>query len=69
MMEQWNGFVPGAWQNSINVRDFIQKNYNPYTGDDKFLAGPTPRTDRLMKKLNELMAAEREKGGVLDVDT
>ena len=69
MMEQWNGFVPGAWQNSINVRDFIQKNYKPYTGDDKFLAGPTPRTDRLMKKLNELMAAEREKGGVLDVDT
>ena len=68
MMEQWNGFVPGAWQNSINVRDFIQKNYKPYTGDDKFLAGPTPRTDRLMKKLNELMAAEREKG-VLDVDT
>ena len=69
MMEQWNGFVPGAWQNSINVRDFIQKNYKPYTGDDKFLAGPTPRTDQLMKKLNELMAAEREKGGVLDVDT
>ena len=68
-MQQWNGFVPGAWQNSINVRDFIQKNYKPYTGDDKFLAGPTPRTDRLMKKLNELMAAEREKGGVLDVDT
>ena len=68
-MEQWNNFVPGAWQEKIDVRDFIQKNYKPYTGDDKFLAGPTGRTRRLMKKLEALMAAEREKGGVLKVDT
>ena len=68
-MEQWNNFVPGAWQEKIDVRDFIQKNYKPYTGDDKFLAGPTDRTQRLMAKLEALMAAEREKGGVLKVDT
>lgn len=68
-MEQWKNFVPGAWQEKIDVRDFIQKNYKPYTGDDKFLAGPTDRTQRLMKKLEALMAAEREKGGVLKVDT
>ncbi len=69
IMEQWNNFVPGAWQEKIDVRDFIQKNYKPYTGDDKFLAGPTERTKRLMAKLEALMAAEREKGGVLKVDT
>ena len=68
-MEQWKNFVPGAWQEKIDVRDFIQKNYKPYTGDDEFLAGPTDRTQRLMKKLEALMAAEREKGGVLKVDT
>ena len=68
-MEQWKDFVPGAWQEKINVQDFIQKNYKPYTGDDKFLAGPTDRTQRLMAKLEALMAAEREKGGVLKVDT
>ena len=68
-MEQWKNFVPGAWQEKIDVRDFIQKNYKPYTGDDKFLAGPTDRTKRLMAKLEALMAAEREKGGVLKVDT
>ena len=45
-MEQWKDFVPGAWQEEINVRDFIQKNYKPYTGDDEFLAGPTDRTNR-----------------------
>ena len=68
-MEQWKNFVPGPWQEKIDVRDFIQKNYKPYTGDDKFLAGPTDRTSRLTKKLEALMAAEREKGGVLKVDT
>ena len=68
-MEQWNGFVPGAWQETIDLRDFIQKNYTPYTGGGEFLAGPTDRTRRLMKKLEALMAAEREKGGVLKVDT
>ena len=69
MMEQWKGFAPGPWQESIDLRDFIQKNYTPYTGGGEFLAGPTPRTRRLLKKLEALMAAEREKGGVLKVDT
>ena len=51
-MQQWNGFVPGVWQNEINVRDFIQRNYTPYEGDDSFLAGPTARTKGLMEKFN-----------------
>ena len=42
--EQWNGFKKGTWQEEIDVRDFIQKNYTPYTGDDSFLAGATERT-------------------------
>ena len=68
-MQQWNGFVPGVWQNEINVRDFIQRNYTPYEGDDSFLAGPTARTKGLMEKFNALLREERAKGGVLDVDT
>ncbi len=67
--EHWNGFTPGVWQEEINVRDFIQRNYTPYTGDDSFLAEATPRTRELMAKLQELFAEERKKGGVLDVDT
>ena len=63
----WNGFVGGAWQDEINVRDFIQKNYKEYTGDDSFLAGPTARTTALMEKLQELFALERERGGVLEM--
>ena len=65
----WNGFVAGKWQNEINVRDFIQKNYHEYTGDDAFLAKATPRTSALMEKVQALFAEERKKGGVLDVDT
>ncbi len=67
--ENWNGFQPGAWQNTIDVRDFIQKNYKEYTGDSSFLAGPTPRTELLMGKLQALFTLERQQGGVLDVDT
>lgn len=67
--EQWNGFQAGAWQNEINVRDFIQKNYTPYTGDESFLAGATERTQKLMKKLNHLFDLEQQFGGVLDIDT
>ena len=48
--EQWNGFVEGDWQSSINVRDFIDKNYTPYEGDDSFLQGPTDRTKRVFEK-------------------
>ena len=65
----WNGFTPGIWQENIDVRDFIQHNYKPYCGDHGFLQGATQRTKMLMEKLNELLISEREKGGVLDVDT
>ena len=65
----WTGFVGGSWQSEINVRDFIQKNYKPYEGDGDFLAGATPRTEALMKKLQALFAIERQFGGVLDIDT
>ena len=65
----WNGFKGGAWQNEINVRDFIQQNYKEYTGNADFLAKATPRTEKLMKKLQGLFAVERQFGGVLDIDT
>ena len=67
--ENWNGFLGGAWQDEINVRDFIQTNYKEYTGDASFLSGATARTRALMDKVNVLFAQERKKGGVLDVDT
>ena len=69
IFEQWEGFAPGKWQSNINVRDFSQKNYTPYEGDESFLCGATERTSRLMEKLTELFKTEAEKGGVLDVDT
>ena len=70
-MEQkyWQGFVGGAWQREINVRDFIQHNYREYRGDESFLAGATERTRLLMKKVQALFALERQFGGVLDIDT
>ena len=67
--KNWNGFLGETWKNEINVRDFIQSNYNEYTGNSEFLAGPTDRTSALMKKVQELFAEERRKGGVLDVET
>ena len=66
--EQWNGFALGKWQEKIDVRDFIQKNYTPYEGDEGFLCGPTARTSELMEKLQALFKKEAENGGVLDVD-
>ena len=64
----WEGFADGEWQASINVRDFIQKNYTPYEGDASFLAGPTARTTALWAKMAELLKKEQQsKGGVLDV--
>ena len=65
----WNGFIGGAWQDEINVRDFIMQNYKPYEGDSSFLAKATPRTEALMKKVQALFALERQRGGVLDIDT
>src|SRR6516164_8592649 len=62
----WAGFKPGLWQKEINVRDFIQQNYQPYDGDGSFLALATARTKNLWARLNELFVEERKKG-VLDV--
>jgi len=67
--EQWNGFEGRIWKEEINVRDFIQKNYTPYDGNEDFLAGPAESTDKLWGKLQALQKEERAKGGVLDMDT
>ena len=67
--KNWNGFAAGVWQDEINVRDFIQKNYEEYRGDEAFLAGATPRTKALMDRLQALFKLERQFGGVLDIDT
>ena len=67
--EQWDGFKKGEWKKLIDVRDFIQTNYKPYTGDDSFLADATDRTKKLWQEVLELYKKEREKGGVLDADT
>ena len=69
MRQEWKDFTPGVWQNEINVRDFIQKNYTPYEGDESFLQGPTKETTQLWDQVMELTAREREAGGVLDMDT
>ncbi len=67
--DQWNGFEGRLWKEQIDVRDFIQKNYTPYDGDESFLAGPTEATNKLWGKLQELMIEQRNKGGVLDCET
>ena len=67
--EAWDGFVGGNWQRAVNVRDFIQKNYTPYDGDDSFLAGPTEATTKLWADVMDLFAQETANGGVLDMDT
>ena len=67
--EAWQGFVGGNWEHEIDVRDFIQKNYTPYDGDESFLAGPTESTKTLWDEVMGLFAKEREAGGVLDMDT
>ena len=67
--EQWNGFEGRIWKDEVNVRDFIQKNYTQYNGDESFLEGPTEATDKLWGALQKLQKEEREKGGVLDCET
>ncbi len=69
MNNAWRGFTKNKWTDSIDVRDFIQSNYTPYTGDESFLCGPTERTTKLNDKYNALRLIELEKGGVLDIDT
>ena len=67
--EQWEGFEGRIWKEEVNVRDFIQKNYTPYNGDESFLADPTEATNKLWGALQKLQKAERAKGGVLDMET
>ncbi len=67
--EQWNEFKAGAWTEEVNVRDFIQKNYTPYEGDDSFLSDATPKTLKLWNKVLDLYKKERDAGGVLDIST
>ena len=65
----WVDFNLGEWCERIDVRDFIQKNYTPYEGDESFLTPPTERTRRLMAKLDEKLKEERDNGGVIGIDT
>ena len=67
--EAWDGFVGGDWQRQIDVRDFIQRNYTPYDGDESFLAEATGATNALWSEVMGLFQEEREHGGVLDMDT
>ena len=67
--EQWHGFAGNLWREEINVRDFIQKNYQPYDGDESFLADSTEATNKLWDKLQQLQKEERQNNGVLDMDT
>ena len=69
LRDEWNGFTGGHWVDDVNVRDFIQRNYTAYDGDDSFLAGPTDATDKLWGKVQELQAAERANNGVLECET
>ena len=70
MRPEWEGFVFGKWSDDeVNVRDFIQRNYTPYEGDDSFLAPATEATKKLWDRIMELSAEERKAGGVLKADT
>ncbi|MGN0432948.1 MAG: formate C-acetyltransferase [Bilifractor sp.] len=69
MRNEWRDFKGSKWTDDIDVRDFIQKNYTPYDGDESFLEGPTEATDILWGKVQELQKQERAKGGVLDCET
>ena len=67
--EQWESFEGRIWKEEVNVRDFIQKNYQPYDGDSSFLVGPTEATNKLWQVVQGLQKEERAKGGVLDMET
>ncbi len=69
MKKEWNGFKSGEWSNCVNVRDFIQKNYTLYEGDEEFLSKPTESTNKLWQMVLDLTKKEKEAGGVLDMDT
>ena len=67
--DAWEGFEGRIWKDEVNVRDFIQKNYKPYDGDESFLVDPTDATNKLWGALQQLQKEERAKGGVLDCET
>lgn len=67
--DEWNSFIPGDWVDSIDVRNFIQKNYIPYTGDESFLTNPTKNTTELWNEVLKLYDKEKKNGGVLDVSS
>ncbi len=69
MRTEWQNFKGGIWEKEINVRDFIQKNYTVYEGNEDFLADATEDTKELWAQVMDLTAKEREAGGVLDMDT
>ncbi len=69
MNKEWRNFNEGHWMSDVNVRDFIQKNYTPYEGDESFLEGPSEATNKLWDTLKALQKEERKKGGVLDMET
>ncbi|MCH4240108.1 MAG: formate C-acetyltransferase [Oscillospiraceae bacterium] len=69
MTNAWNDFTEGRWQREIDVRNFIQKNYTPYEGDEHFLTGPTEKTMKVWNKCLALLQQEMKNGGVLDVET
>ena len=69
MREEWRSFQKGVWEGEINVRDFIQRNYTPYEGNDEFLCDATQATKDLWDQVLDLSKQEREAGGVLDMDT
>ena len=66
-MEEWKNFKKGIWCSEINVKDFIEKNYNSYTGNESFLVGPTEKTKRILKKYEDI-CKEEEKKHVIDID-
>ena len=68
-MAERKSFVGGIWENEINVRDFIQKNYTLYEGDSSFLSGPTEKPQKIWNRCVELLNEEMKNGGVLDVET
>ena len=69
MQQAWEGFTGGIWEREVDVRDFIQRNYTPYEGDESFLVGPTERTKKLWGTVLDLLEEERAKGGALDIET
>lgn len=69
MKPEWKSFQSGHWNEDVNVRDFIQRNYKEYTGDASFLEGPTEATEKLWNEVQDLQHQERAKGGVLDMET